>query len=69
MSKRQMAAAVLMAVTISVLGVVACIGLAKLVVPSLLAHVDSPWFLPAVLCLSGLSTFWLVFHGKHRTKP
>lgn len=69
MSKRQMAAAVLMAVTISALGGVACIGLAKLLVPSLLAHADSSWFLPAVLCLSGLSTYSLVFYGKHRAKP
>ena len=69
MSKRQMAAAVLMAVTISVLGVVACIGIAKLLVPFLLAHADRSWFLPVVLCLSVLSTFSLVFYGKHRAKP
>jgi hypothetical protein len=68
MSKRKMAATVLVAVTISVFGVVACIGLATLLVPALLAHADSPWFLPAVLFLSSLSTLSLVFYGKHRAK-
>lgn len=68
MRKRKMAATVLVAVTISALGVAACIRLATLLVPALLAHADRPWFLPAVLFLSSLSTLSLVFFGKHRAQ-
>jgi len=68
MSKRKIAAAVLMAIAISVLGVAACAGLAELVVPFLLANADRSWFLPVVLCLLGLSTFWFVLYRKHVAK-
>ena len=69
MSRSKIAAAVLMAVTISVLGIMACIALANLLVPSLLSVADSPWFLPVIFGLAGLWTFSMVFYARHRARP
>lgn len=59
---------VVVASAITALGVMACVWLAKLLVPSFFVYKDSAWFLPTVLALPSLSAALLVF-GKWRTKP
>ncbi|MGV6477244.1 MULTISPECIES: hypothetical protein [Azotobacter] len=68
MNMWRLTAAVIVASAITALGVMACVWLAKLLVPAFLIHKDSAWFLPTVLALPGLSAVLLVF-GKWRAKP
>ncbi|MFT4197894.1 MAG: hypothetical protein QM601_08300 [Pseudoxanthomonas sp.] len=68
MSKLHFAVATALAGAITALGVTACIWLAKVLVPPLLAHADSVWFLPTVLSLSVLPVFLLLVGRKRRAK-